>query len=127
MTIHRHRRGAGWLRGTARALGLAQSTLWSFLVVAGGIASLVDGDEEFTWESGALLALVLAAVAGVAVSFRNELMGGRIVIVAGAGLCVFALISAGHNHLLAMMVSGVPFLVTGGLFWLLAARPVVRQ
>jgi hypothetical protein len=37
----------------------------------------------------------------------------RRLAVSGAALCVFAWISAGHSKWLAVLVSGVPFLVAG--------------
>ncbi len=107
-----------------RVLGTVLSAIWLFILVAG----LIAGDDEFTADEeeatiqGAVLtALGLAAIAGFALSFRWTRPGALIVLVAGCLLCVFAVVTAGRNHWLAVLVSGVPWLVVGGAT-LFAAR-----
>ncbi len=105
-------------------LGTVLSAVWLLVLLAGLIAgddeAAVD-EERATVEGIVLTALVLAAIAGFALSVRRTRLGGRITLAAGGLLCIFAIVTAGRNHWLAVLVSGVPWLVVGGLT-LLAAR-----
>ncbi len=112
-----------WAR-TGRVLGTVLSVVWLLVLLAG----LIAGDDEFavdeegaTAEGVVLTALVLAAIAGFALSLRRPHLGGRIILAAGSLLCIFAVVTAGRNHWLAVLVSGAPWLVVGASI-LLAAR-----
>jgi high-affinity Fe2+/Pb2+ permease len=62
--------------------------------------------------------LMIASASGVLIAWRREAMGGATLVVCGLALSVFAYFSAGHNKAFAILVSGVPFFVTGVLFLL---------
>lgn len=49
---------------------------------------------------------------------------GLLLALAGAGLCVFAYLSAGRNRWVAVLTSGAPFLVTGALLFSSRGRPL---
>ena len=106
-----------------RVLGTALSAIWLLILLAG----LIAGDDEVTVDDDAaiqgavLTALGLGAIAGFVLSFRWNRPGGLLTLVAGCLLCVFAVITAGRNHWLAVLVSGVPWLVVASLI-LLAER-----
>ena len=108
-----------------RGLGTALSAIWLFILLAG----LIAGDDELTVDEedaelqGAVLAaLVLTAIAGFLLSFRRNEAGGVLTLVAGCLLCVFALVTAGRNHWLAVLVSGIPWIAVGGLTLLAGHR-----
>ena len=107
-----------------RFLGTALSAIWLFILVA----HLVGGDDEATIETeeatiqGVVLAtLAIAAIGGFLLSLRRRRLGGILTVVTGCLLCVFAAVTAGRNHWLAILVSGVPWIVVGSLT-LLAGR-----
>jgi hypothetical protein len=80
-----------------------------------GVAHLIAGREPFTWEGALLGALIVANVTGVLLAWWRARLGGTVLVLAGAALCVFAYVSAGHNKGFAVLVSGAPFLLAGVL------------
>ena len=108
-----------------RVLGTALSAIWLLIFLAG----LIAGDDEVTVDDdaaiqGAVLTLLgLAAIAGFALSFRRNRQGALLTLVVGCLLCVFALVTAGRNHWLAGLVSGVPWIVVAGLILVAERHP----
>lgn len=100
-----------------RVLGTALSALWLFILVASLVSEPDPAieEEDATVEGVVLAVLGLAAIAGFVLSLRRPLAGGVLTLVAGCLLCVFAVITAGRNQWLAVLVSGVPWIVVGGL------------
>jgi hypothetical protein len=107
------------MRVAARAIGGSAAAVWLLALLA---SLLYDGATSFNLEGATLGVMVLVAAAGVGAGFRDEERGGLISAAGGLGLIVFALATAGHNHLLAAAVSGGPFLAAGLLFVLLAHK-----
>ncbi len=105
------RRG-GWLRWTARGAGLLVVGCWLFIALMGALG----GSEPWTWESGVLLGLALTAAVGVAVGWRREWAGGKVLLAVAIAQGAFAYLASGHNRGLAILVSGGPFLIVGLLF-----------
>jgi hypothetical protein len=103
----------------ARIVGTTASIWWIFVLV---VTALTEGLDTIEAEGMVLGALILFAVIGVAIGFAREDTGGVIALVAGVALAVFAVITAGRNHWLAVLVSGGPFILTGVLFLLSAHR-----
>ncbi len=60
--------------------------------------------------------LVFISSVGVTIAWFREGIGGLIVVIGGIVLSIFAYITAGHNKVLAMTSSGIPFLIAGILF-----------
>lgn len=118
LTSHPNRTGHPGVIWAARIIGLAATLMWTFVLVASAIDEGIDG---FQGEGAILAGLILIAVTGVLTAFFNEEFGGTFTLVAGIALSVFAVVSAGRNHWLAVIVSGVPFVVAGVLF-LIGAR-----
>lgn len=101
------------MRWVARAIGLVAAGCWAVPLGAG----LVMGDAAAVSGEGiALSGLILFTVLGLVIAWRNEHAGGTIVVAGALALSVFAYLTAGHNKALAVLVSGVPFLVSGVLF-----------
>ncbi|MEA2008145.1 MAG: hypothetical protein U9O54_03415 [Chloroflexota bacterium] len=103
-----------WLQWLARGLGTLASVFWVFSL---GMHAIV-GEEELTGEGILLGSLVVICVIGVIIGWYREKTGGIVTIVGGLALCVFAYISAGRNEWFAVLVSGLPFLVAGVLFYI---------
>jgi len=106
-------RSVGWLRWVARGLGTLAAAWWVLAGVGHGLA----GDEPWTAESTVLVVLVAVNVLGVILAWWRERLGWIVLVVGGAAMCVFAWVSAGRNRVLAVLVSGAPFLVSGILLW----------
>jgi len=92
----------------ARILGIVASVYWS-VPVLGGIFSR----EPFTLEGVILFVLVLTAILGFVISWHHVKLGATVMIVSATVLSVFAYITAGRNKLFAVLVSGIPFLISG--------------
>ncbi|RLD04990.1 MAG: hypothetical protein DRI56_10255 [Chloroflexota bacterium] len=111
------------LQWLARGLGTLTSVFWIFSL---GKHTLFDpaNEEELTGEGILLGFLVVICVIGVIIGWYREKTGGIVTIVGGLALCVFAYISAGRNQWFAVLVSGMPFLVAGVLFYLYGQKTV---
>jgi hypothetical protein len=118
MTAHtpNHDRWTTLARWTARIIGALAGAYWTFALIASGLAKLASNTEPLTLEGAVLFTLVLASALGVLFSWRRERVSGPIVLAGGTALSAFAYMTAGHNKLLAVLVSGTPFLVAGALF-----------
>jgi hypothetical protein len=66
--------------------------------------------------------LVLGTTIGILVAWKIERIGGLITLLFGIAHSIFALFASGHNHVLAMLISGGPFIVVGILFLATSAR-----
>ena len=105
------------MRWVARGLGTLVAAAWLFVLV-GSIfePSEPESLEGAMFEGAILSVLALVAIAGVALAWWRELLGGTILVADGWGLVVFALLTAGRNRGLAVLSSGAPFFVAGLLF-----------
>lgn len=116
LTHGRHQTGGSGhelARAFARGVGVTVSGFWAFMIIT---SIVLEGPESIEAEGMVLTGLVLVAVAGVAIGFRREVVGGYVALGAGLALGVFAALTAGRDHLFAVLVSGFPFVVTGCLF-----------
>jgi hypothetical protein len=104
------------LRWIGRGWGTFAGAWWLLT----GVVHLIVGREPLTAEGALLGVLIVANVAGVVLAWWRGRLGGIVLILAGAALCVFAYLSAGHNKGFAVLVSGAPFLLAGVL--ILASR-----
>lgn len=111
-------RAARWIRRIACLIGSLAGACWLLSLAASFIGEVISN--TFTWNIEGLMlgALVIASASGVLIAWRREGIGGAILVICGLALSVFAYFSAGHKKLFAILVSGVPFFVTGVLFLL---------
>jgi hypothetical protein len=110
-----------WIRRLARSTGTALAAFW---LVAGIIPAAFESS-AFTLEAVIMTALICLSAAGALIGWRSEGFGGAILVVVGLAHSLLALLAAGRNKGLAVLVSGVPFLIVGTLFllyWRLAIR-----
>jgi hypothetical protein len=111
-------RTTGLLCWTARTIGVIVALFWIIMIIAAAIAE----SSSLTFEGFFIAVMVIGNSAGVILSWTNERKGGLITLLFGISFCIFALISAGRNHLLAMLVSGGPFVLVGVLFLIVSRR-----
>ncbi len=104
---------------TARILGSISGVFWVLALTLSTIMESELGVEptpEAKLEGTILGCLVAVVVIGVIIAWFREGIGGLIVVIGGIVLSIFAYITAGHNKVLAMASSGIPFLIAGILF-----------
>jgi CHASE2 domain-containing sensor protein len=111
-----------WLRRIARGLGAFWGCFWIFSLIATGIGEVSGGEYQWDWEGIALAGLIAVEAIGIVIAWEREKIGGAVIAVTSIILCVFAYFSAGHNHWFAVLVSGVPFLISGVLFLLVSRQ-----
>lgn len=103
------------MRKTARIIGLIIIS-----VIAAGllfilVGSIFEGEPiSFDFESFGMIFLGLLTVISVLLAWIKTKIGVWFVLGAGVFFTIFALITAGSNHLLAVMSVGGP-LIIGGL------------
>ena len=104
---------------TARILGSISGAFWVLALTLSTIMESrlgVEPTPEAKLEGTILGCLVAVVVIGVIIAWFREGIGGLIVVIGGIVLSIFAYITAGHNKVLAMASSGIPFLIAGILF-----------
>ena len=105
-------RAAKWVRWIARGIGSLVGGL--FLLI--GIASAIFDPTPWSLEGAMLAGLVIFAVLGILIAWWREGIGGTVVLIGAIALGTFAYVTAGHNKVWAMLITGGPLLVTGILF-----------
>jgi hypothetical protein len=103
-----------WLRGIACGIGWTVGAYWTFMLVVSAIA----GDEPIMWEGVAIALLTAVTVVGIIVAWWREGLGGTIAAIGAIAFGIFAYFTAGHNKGFALLITGVPFLVSAILFLL---------
>ena len=110
------------MRWTARAIALAGAMFFLAMLIG---AATTDGSEPITTEGILLGVLGVIALAGCVVSWWRERLAGILLVATAVGLGIHIGVCAGHNHLLAWSMLGLPYLVAGVL--LLSSWRLSRQ
>ena len=115
MTAHvpNHDRWTTIARRSARAIGSLAGAFWSLTMITSDVAELASNANPLTLEGAVLFGLVVTSALGVLLSWRREKVGGPIVLAGGVALSAFAYVTAGHNKLFVVLVSGVLFVTSG--------------
>ena len=103
-------------RWSGRIIGGIGVLMWTFAMVAQTFVEPIE--DGVTAEAIGISTLVVLNVAAFLIALRYERSGAIACLVTGTAFCVFALVTAGHNHLLAAAVSGGPFVFAGAMFLL---------
>ena len=103
---------------TGRVLGTIASLFWLIVLALHGMigpaAAGTSPDLEGRW----LSILIIVGSVAVGISWKWTGWGGPLVLASGLALALFAVISAGQNQVIAVLVSGFPFLLAGTLMTL---------
>ena len=101
------------IRKIARIASVIVGGYWAFALSMEAIML-----KKMVWnlETTLLVTFVIILLIGVVIAWINEKIGGTVLILAGIGFSTFAYFSAGRNQILAMSVSGVPFIICGIFF-----------
>lgn len=110
------------IRWAARAIGTIVVLFWLLIAVGYGITE----PSQMTLDDMIMVVLVAGTTLGLTLSWINEKTGGIITLLFGLAHSTYALVEAGHNQGLAMLISGGPFILVGILF-LIAFRRSSKQ
>jgi hypothetical protein len=100
------------IRRIARIIGTISAAFWLFIAFAHGVTPI----SQMELVNIVMAVFIMGSAIGVFVSWINERIGGVITLLFGIAHSTFALIEAGHNQGLAMLISGGPFILAGLLF-----------
>jgi hypothetical protein len=107
------------MRWAGRIIGLVAAVFLLTMLIGTAIAEvLTNGWELMTTDIVGILlgALGVLALAGCIVSWWRERLAGILLVLTSVGLGIHIGVCAGHNHFLAWLLVGFPYLVAGGLF-----------
>lgn len=99
-------------RKIGRILGIIIISIWIIIF----LGELFGGGDEYLVEGAELQGMILFLILliemfGFVLNWKFRKVGALIVIIASIDLLIFAGVTAGRNVLLAMSVSGLPFLI----------------
>ena len=103
------------LRYAGLGLVTLVAAIYGFILIGG----IVEGSTgSMNWESVGMAILSSLAILSVAVSWFRLKTGAWMTLGVGLLFTIFALVTAGQMHLIAMMSSGFPLLLGGGMMLL---------
>ena len=106
------------MRWAARAIGLVAAGFFLIILIGEAISEVINNGSEPLEVAGVLLGLFeCLALAGVIVSWWRERLAGILLAIASAGLGIHIGVYAGHSHLLAWVMVGLPYLVVSILLF----------
>ena len=116
MLESKQERLAKWMRWAGRIICVLVDGFFLMMLIASAIAEvLTESLEPMTIEGILLGVLGVIALAGCIVSWWRERLAGILLILTAAGLGAHIGVCAGHNHFLAWLMMGFPYLVAGTL------------
>ena len=104
------------MRKTARIIGLIIISIIAVGLLFIMVGSIFEGESiSFDFESLGMAVLSLLTIASVITAWVKMRWGVWLVLGAGILFSIFALVTAGRNHLLAVMSFGGPLIIGGSL------------
>jgi len=110
------------LRWAGRAVSAIAAVFFVGMLIGSAVS---EGIGPVTIETGTLALLGVAALAGSIASWWQDMTAGILLVSTSIGLGVHIGSFAGHNHVLAWSIIGLPYLVAGIL--VLSARRLSQQ
>ncbi len=89
------------------------AAFWFLLMLIG--SAVTEGAGPITIETGTLVFLGLMAVAGGILSWWKDAISGIVLFLTSVGLGIHIGCYAGHNHVFAWVLIGLPYLIAGML------------
>lgn len=104
------------MKRTGRIIGMIAAGFFLVFLVGEAVGESFSEGEGIIEAAGILIA-ALSAVALVAclISWWRERLAGILLVLVSIALGIHIAIYAGHNHFLAWLMVGFPYLVAGGL------------
>lgn len=97
-------------RWAARVIGTIAAVFFVGMLIASAIS---EGIGPITVEIGTLVLLGMLSLSGCIASWWRDMPAGILLILTAVGLGVHIGCFAGHNHVLAWSIIGLPYLVAG--------------
>ncbi len=94
-------------------LGTLASLFWFLILVLRAVEDIAKSTPPPPMEGVLLSLFILLACASVGISWKYIQIGGILTAISGIALAIFAVFTAGHNRLIAALISGFPFLLAG--------------
>lgn len=110
------------MRWAARVIGSIAAVFFIGMLIASAVS---EGVEPMTTESSTLVLLGALAAASCIASWWRDIPAGILLVLTSIGLGIHIGYFAGHNHVLAWSIIGLPYLVAGILIlssWRLSKR-----
>jgi len=98
------------MRWAARVIGLIAAVFFLGMLIGSAVS---EGAGPMTIESSTLVLLGAVALAGCIASWWRDTTAGILLVLTSIGLGVHIGYFAGHNHVLAWSIIGLPYLVAG--------------
>jgi hypothetical protein len=117
-------------RWSARAISTLSALFWLLILLDIIACDVLVGFVCLNWEMAILAGLAAASLLCVIIAWRRERIGGVVMILWGLMFTAFAYLTSRPQQALSMLVSGVPFLISGLLFltsWWLSCRTVMNN
>jgi len=109
-------------RWAARVIGTIAAVFFVGMLIASAIS---EGIGPITVEIGTLVLLGMLSLSGCIASWWRDMPAGILLILTAVGLGVHIGCFAGHNHVLAWSIIGLPYLVASIL--ILSSWQLLRQ
>ena len=104
------------MKWAGRLIGLVAAGFFLVFLVGEAISEVLDEGREPLETAGILLGLLQGlALVGAIVSWWRERLAGMLLAAASVGLGIHIGVYAGHNHFLAWLMVGLPYLVASVL------------
>jgi len=98
------------MRWAARVIGLIAAVFFLGMLIG---SAMSEGVGPITIESSTLVLLGAVALAGCIAPWWRDTTAGILLVLTSIGLGVHIGYFAGHNHVLAWSIIGLPYLVAG--------------
>ena len=123
------------MRWAARAIGLLAAVLCLFMLTTATIAEVIAGDwgaiSQTDMIQGSLIGVLGAiGLAGCIVSWWRERLASILLVLTAVGFGIHIGLCAGHNHFLAWLMVGFPYLIASVLLfnaWHLSRKTLEEQ
>jgi hypothetical protein len=118
------------VRWSARAISTLAALFWLLILLDIIACDVLVGFVCLNWEMAFLTGIVVASLLSVIIAWRREGIGGLVMILWGVIFTAIAYLTSRPQQVLSMLVSGVPFLISGLLFltsWWLSRRTVMNN
>jgi hypothetical protein len=104
------------MRWAARVIALILTIFGATMLIGAAISDFLSQGSVTTSLEGSTLVLIgLVALAGLVLSWWKDLPSGILLVATSVGLGIHIGICAGHNHIMAWAILGLPYLVAGVL------------
>jgi len=111
------------MRWAGRVIGLCAALFLLLMIIGGALAEGLGQNVVEAIQGISLGILGLMALAGAVISWWRERLAGILLVSTALGLGIHIGVCAGHSHVFAWSIVGLPYLIAGVLllnsWWLL--------